>query len=112
MSQLIKKQKPPIHLIKAQSLGQRIQGLIGHSALKPCQALWITNCPSIHTFFMKFPLDVIFTDQTFTVISLFEDVGAGKILWGGLKSRNVFEMKTGQIKTYQFKKGERLYVES
>ena len=112
MSKLIKKQKPPIHLIKASNLKQRVQGLIGHPELKPHQAFWITNCPSIHTFFMKFPLDVIFTDQVFTVTSVFENVRAGKILWGGLKSQNVFEMKAGQITAYQFNKGDQLYVES
>ena len=71
----------------------------------------ITACPSIHTFFMKFPIDVIFTDKKFCVVSLFESVSSGKILFGGLKSRNVFEMKAGQIRFHKLKKGDLLYVE-
>lgn len=99
------------HVIKAKSLRQRVQGLIGHSALKEREAFWISACPSIHTFFMKFPIDVIFTDKKFCVQALFENTSSGKILFGGFKSQNVFEMKTGQIQAHNIKKGDVLYVE-
>ena len=99
------------HLVKAETLKQRIQGLIGHSELKEQEAFWIPACPSIHTFFMKFPIDVIFTDRQFCIISLFENVSARKILFGGFKCQNVFEMKVGQIQNHCLKKEDLLYVE-
>ena len=99
-------------LILAQSLKQRVQGLTVYSELKAQTAFWISSCPSIHTFFMKFPIDVIFTDYQFKILSLFSNVKAGRILFGGFKSRNVFEMKAGQIETCQLIKGEVLYVGS
>ena len=98
-------------VIQAQTLGQRVKGLIGYPALKEREAFWISACPSIHTFFMKFPIDVIFTDKKFCVLALFENVPAGKILFGGFRSQNVFEMKAGQIQVHQLKKGDSLYVE-
>lgn len=98
-------------VISASGLRQRIQGLIGRSGLSSQEAFWISSCPSIHTFFMKFPIDVVFTDNKFLVLSLFENVPAGRILFGGWKSRNVFEMSVGQIQSHNLKKGDRLYVE-
>ena len=99
-------------LKKAQTLKERVQGLIGTELLKEKEAFWIPSCLSVHTFFMAYPIDIVFTDKSFRVISLFENVGSGKIIWGGWKSWHVFEMKSGQIKTLSLKKGEILYVES
>ena len=99
-------------LIPAQSLRQRILGLIPYSSLPEREAFWIPACPSVHTFFMKFPIDVVFTDAHFRITALFEKVRAGKILFGGIKSKNVFEMKAGQIAIHQLRKGDALYVES
>lgn len=98
-------------VLRAEGFRQRVRGLIGRPALKEGEAFWITACPSIHTFFMKFPIDVLFTDRKFQVLSLFENVSSGKLLFGRLGSRNVFEIKAGQIKTHQLKQGDNLYVE-
>lgn len=99
------------HVIRAKGLKQRINGLLSYSALKEREVFWLSACPSIHTFFMKFPIDVIFTDRKFYVLSLFENVPARRLLVGQLGSQNVFEMKAGQIKVHQLKKGDCLYVE-
>lgn len=99
------------HVITAKSLKQRIKGLIGYKELQSQEAFWITACPSIHTFFMKFPIDVIFTDKKFRIVSLFENVSTRRFLFGGFKSQNVFEMKVGQIQIHNLKRGDLLYVE-
>ena len=114
MPQLVHKKDNQIivsSLKTATTLTTRIKGLIGQEALLDQEALWIPACPSIHTFFMKFPIDVVFTDRKFQVVSLFEAVPARRFLWGGFKSRNVFEMKVGQILKANIKKGDILYVE-
>lgn len=99
------------NLKKAETLRERMQGLIGKEQLKETEALWISYCTSIHTFFMTYPIDVVFTDKNFQVVSLFEGLCSGKVVWGGWNSRNVFEMKEGQIKKLYVKKGDILYVE-
>ena len=113
MAKLIYKENNNLiaEIIKAKTLKQRIKGLIGHKELLEKQAFWINACPSIHTFFMKFPIDVIFTDKDFYIVSLFKNVSSGKMLFGGFKSQNVFEMKSGQIQTHKLKKGDLLHVE-
>lgn len=99
-------------VILAKGFSQRVRGLIGSLPLKEGEAFWLPSCPSIHTFFMKFPIDVIFTDRKFYVSSLFENVSPWRILFGGFKSWNVFEMKAGQIKAHDIHKGDQLNVES
>lgn len=46
----------------------RMRGLLGRSTFAEGEAMVITHCNSIHMFFMKFPIDVIFLDQDFRVV--------------------------------------------
>lgn len=48
----------------------RARGLLGRSGLEPGQALWLAPCRQVHTFFMRFAIDVIFLDQTGKVLRL------------------------------------------
>jgi uncharacterized protein len=41
----------------------RRKGLLGRSRLEPGEGLWIVPCPSVHTFFMKFPIDLVYLDR-------------------------------------------------
>ena len=52
----------------AASLAQRMQGLLGTKGLGPDQALILKPCTSVHTFFMRFPIDVVFVDKKMCVI--------------------------------------------
>lgn len=42
---------------------ERMKGLLGRDALPDGDALVIRPCTSIHTFFMRFPIDVLFLDR-------------------------------------------------
>ena len=53
----------------AQSVFQRMRGLLGKDTLAAGESLWIKRCNSIHTFFMRFPIDVIFLDKNNEVIA-------------------------------------------
>jgi uncharacterized protein len=46
----------------AKSLWQRAVGLLGTPMLTPGSGLWLTPCRSVHTFFMRYAIDVIFLD--------------------------------------------------
>jgi uncharacterized membrane protein (UPF0127 family) len=45
----------------------RNRGLLGRTGLEPDQALVIAPCNSVHTFFMKFTIDVVFVTRDGTV---------------------------------------------
>lgn len=50
-------------VIVADTLFQRIKGLLGRKKLEEGHAIILKPCNSIHTFFMHFSIDVIFVDQ-------------------------------------------------
>jgi uncharacterized membrane protein (UPF0127 family) len=51
------------HVEIAQDPLSRMKGLLGKNDFPKGEALVITHCQSIHMFFMKFPIDVIFCDR-------------------------------------------------
>ena len=52
----------------AERARDRMRGLLGRDTLPEGQALVIRPCTSIHTFFMRFPIDVLFLDQQHRVL--------------------------------------------
>lgn len=56
-------------LEKADRFAARIKGLLGRRGLEPGHGLWIEPCKQIHTFFMRFPIDVVFIDSRHHVLS-------------------------------------------
>jgi len=47
----------------ADTSAKRRTGLLKHARLAPGEGLWILPCESVHTFFMKFPIDLIYLDR-------------------------------------------------
>lgn len=41
----------------------RRRGLLGRDSLDPGEALWIVPCEAVHTFGMKFPIDLVYIDR-------------------------------------------------
>ncbi|MCL4440784.1 MAG: DUF192 domain-containing protein [Firmicutes bacterium] len=52
------------------SFPSRLQGLLGRPELLPGQGMLLKPCRSIHTFFMRFAIDVVFTDKEGEIIYL------------------------------------------
>jgi uncharacterized membrane protein (UPF0127 family) len=46
----------------------RMRGLLGRSGLEPGGGMLIDAAPSVHMFFMRFPIDVVFLDRDWTVV--------------------------------------------
>lgn len=97
-------------LKKAKSFLERAKGLIGTKTIPNDWALWIPFCKSIHTFFMSFPIDVVFVDKQLRVVSIFYNVPPRRLLFGGFKSHSVFEMKGLSLNHNKIKKGDQLHV--
>jgi uncharacterized membrane protein (UPF0127 family) len=47
----------------ADTSSKRRTGLLKHERLEPGTGLWIVPCESVHTFFMKFPIDLVYLDK-------------------------------------------------
>lgn len=55
----------------ADSFLSRLKGLLGRTEFKPGEGLIIKPCDSIHTFFMHFPIDVVFIDKQNKIIKIY-----------------------------------------
>ncbi len=63
----------------ADTFSSRFFGLMGRKELKPGSGLKIEPCRSIHTFNMKFPIDVIFVSDEHEVVKIILSMKAGKV---------------------------------
>ena len=52
----------------AKTFKDRFLGLMGKSFIPPKTGLFFPKCSSIHCFFMKVPIDVIYLDKHLTVL--------------------------------------------
>ena len=48
----------------------RMKGLLGRKGLGPGQGMLINPSPSVMTFFMRFPIDVVFLDGDRTIVGI------------------------------------------
>ena len=94
----------------ALSLKERMKGLLGRHSLEPGQAMYLSPCQSIHTFFMKFSLDLVFLGKTGVVTKIVRDVQPNRMVFGGRGSHCVLEMETGWLKDGTINIGDRLDV--
>lgn len=97
----------------ARSFAARGRGLMGRSALPAGYALIIYPEWSIHTFFMRVPIDVLFVSRDGQVVGLREAMPpsrpfAGVAPWRG---RYVVEMPAGVIAATGTRIGDQLVVD-
>ncbi|HEU0021740.1 MAG TPA: DUF192 domain-containing protein [Dehalococcoidia bacterium] len=92
----------------ATSPWSRSWGLLGRDRLPEDQGLWIRPCKAIHTFFMRFPIDVVFLAPDGTVIKTKPDLKAFRFSAGGRGSHSVVELPGGLIARHQLSVGDQL----
>jgi hypothetical protein len=85
----------------------RRKGLLGRSGLPAGQGLWIVPCESVHTFGMKFPIDLVYLDRKKKV----KKVRSGVPPWrlsACLSAHSVLELVSGTIHRTQTRPGDTL----
>ena len=85
----------------------RMIGLLKKDKLKEGHALWIKPCNSIHTFGMKYPLDIIFLDKCNIVISLRINIKPNRFCVPRLLCHSAIELPAGSIERICLHLGDR-----
>lgn len=80
----------------ASDSGARRKGLLGRNGLAPGQGLWIVPCESVHTFGMRFPVDVVYLDRKKGVRKLRRQMAPWRISMC-LPAHSVLELPAGTI---------------
>jgi uncharacterized membrane protein (UPF0127 family) len=92
----------------AQTAAQRVKGLLGRECLEDGQGLLFKNCSSLHTFFMNFPIDILYIDKHGKVLKSATDVRPFKLVAAPLKAFYALELPTGAIAKSGTKVGDHL----
>ena len=114
MAQLVNKTKNQIlaaRLETARGFLERSRGLLGRKSIGREEALWISPCPSIHTFFMKFAIDCVFVDRDLKVKAVYHRVKPWRLAWPlNFSVRSVVELAEGKLAETGTEIGDQLYV--
>lgn len=87
----------------------RRKGLLGRDGLAPGQALIIAPTNMVHTFAMRFPIDILFVARDGRVIKVRNAVAPRRIAgaWGGFA---VIECAAGQVEGSGTRAGDAIEV--
>jgi hypothetical protein len=86
----------------AQTASQKVKGLLGRECLEDGQGLLFKGAGSLHTLFMRFPIDVIYADKKGKVV---------KIAPAPLRCHYALELPVGAIAASRTEVGDHLSFE-
>jgi len=89
----------------------RRKGLLAHRSLPASTAMIIAPTNAIHTFFMKFSIDVVFVSKDGRVLKIRPRMPAWRMT-GSLRAYAVLELAAGSLDSSDTQVGDRLAVSS
>ena len=92
-------------LTKAHTGATRRKGLLGRKDLLPGEGLWIAPCESVHTFFMHFPIDLVYLDRKLKVKKVRNSVAAWRMS-ACLAAHSVLELPAGTAAAARTERGD------
>ena len=87
----------------------RLRGLLGRT-FDSFDALILLPCSSIHTCFMKYPIDLLFVGRAMKILKIEENVQPWTLHKGCSTSHLVVEFPAGKVKKLGIKTGDTLQV--
>jgi uncharacterized membrane protein (UPF0127 family) len=88
----------------------RVKGLLGRSDLSPGDGLLIRPTWSIHTAFMRFPIDVVFVGSDLRVLAIRENVRPWRAVWRR-GAHAALELPAGEARRRRLAEGDELRLE-
>ncbi len=90
----------------ARTMYDRTLGLIGRRRLDESEAMWFPQCGAIHTWFMRFAIDVAFLDSHHRIVKLCASVPPWRVLVAAHPSSFTVEMSQGTISRTELRTGD------
>lgn len=97
-----------VDLLIAASYRARTRGLLGRDGFDG--AIMLTPCNSVHTFGMRFAIDVAYLDRELRVLDV-TTMRPGRLGLIRLRSRHVLEAEAGAMQAWGLRPGMRLSAE-
>lgn len=96
----------------ADTAQERMVGLLGRDGLPPGHGLILEPCRLIHTFMMRFAIDVVFVDRAHRVTRVARDVRPARFAWGGFRARTTLELPAGTLGPTTLTRGTQLRLDA
>jgi len=89
------------HVTLAATHWSRFRGLMGTEAasFRTGDGLWIVPCRGVHTFAMKFPIDVIYLDARKHVVHIEENLRPWRVAKVSFRAASVLELPGGTLRS-------------
>ena len=91
----------------AASASMRNKGLLGRNGLASGEGLWIVPCESVHTFFMRFAIDLVYLDRKKRIKKLRSSVPPWRLSMC-LSAHSILELPSGTIRATATECGDQL----
>jgi uncharacterized membrane protein (UPF0127 family) len=88
-----------------------MRGLLGRKGLDAGEAMLLSPCHAVHTWFMRFAIDVVFLDSDWTVVRLRSGIRPFGAASGGWRSRYAVEAAAGCLSPAVFRPGAPMRLE-
>ena len=98
------------NVVIADSLLKRMKGLIGKKEMQAGEVLWIKPCMSIHTFGMRFPIDLAFLNTKNKVTAIVNNLKPQRITRLYFKATSVLELPAGTLNTSDTRVGDEIEI--
>jgi uncharacterized protein len=95
------------HLLVAARPLRRMRGLLGRAELPSDQGILLRPAGSVHTYFMRFPIDVVFLDRDAVVVGIEPSLPPWKTA-GRRGAKAVVELAAGECERRGVQVGDRL----
>ena len=96
------------HLLLALDPWTRLRGLLGRDALEPGEGMLLRPCAQVHSFFMRYPIDVLFVSRLGEVLALHPRLEPWRTSRHVAGARGVLELSAGQAAATGTQVGHRL----
>jgi uncharacterized protein len=94
----------------ADTSAKRRTGLLKHDGLAPGQGLWIVPCESVHSFFMKFAIDLVYLDRKHKVRKMRHSMAPWRMSIC-LSAHSILELPAGVLEATGTQAGDQLTIE-
>jgi uncharacterized protein len=88
---------------------RRMKGLLGRSELAAGEGMLLRPATSIHTLFMRFPIDAVFLDRNLVVRKVVVNVKPWRLVFAR-HARSVLELAAGEAARREVVAGQQLIV--
>ena len=97
----------PLHV--ARTSRERTRGLLDRGSLEDGEGMWFPRCRLVHTFGMKFSIDLVYLTGELEVCKVVRGLGPGR-LSACLGAESLIELKCGAAEKLGLSRGVKLRI--